>query len=82
MNALELKLAKKNKEVKPSSWEKLYENMIIRKIRSKYTVNQELAILRQRDSKPEEFADYNTFVEQCKLEVKELLNRAAKDELS
>lgn len=82
MNVLELKLAKKNKEVKPSSWEKLYENMIIRKIRSKYTVNQELAILRQRDSKPEEFADYNTFVEQCKLEVKELLDRAAKDELS
>jgi hypothetical protein len=65
-----LKLAKKNKEVDAASWETLYENSIIRKIRERYTVNQELAILRQRDSKVEEFEEYNAYVEQCKAEVK------------
>ena len=65
-----LKLALKNKEVDAKSFEELYEAMIIRKIRAKYTVNQELAVLRQRDSKPSEFAEYNAYVEQCKAEVK------------
>ena len=51
-----------------------YENQIVSKIRQKYNVNQELAILRQRDSKPQEFAEYNAFVEQCKAEVKKELN--------
>ena len=68
-----LALARKNKAVNPKSFEELYESEIIRKIRKKYTVNQELAILRQRDAKPQEFAEYNTFVEQCKAEVKEEL---------
>lgn len=47
-----------------------YENKIIDKIRHKYSINQELAILRQRDTKPKEFAEYNDYVEQCKAEVK------------
>ncbi len=68
-----LKLARKNKEVEPQSWERLYESEIVRKIRKRYTVNQELAILRQRDTKPEEFAEYNAYVEQCKTEVKQEL---------
>ncbi|MBQ7347819.1 MAG: hypothetical protein IJW55_07665 [Clostridia bacterium] len=71
MNALMLKLAKKNRETHPQSWEELYEDQIIRKIRKRYTVNQELAILRQRDTKPEEFAKYNSYIEQCKAEVKQ-----------
>lgn len=70
MNALRLKLAKKNREVNPASWDELYESLIIRKIRKRYSVNQELAILRQRDTKPEEFAEYNAYVERCKEEVK------------
>lgn len=68
-----LKLAIKNKEVEPKSFDVLYESMIIRKIRTKYSVNQELAILRQRDTKPEEFAEYNAYVEKCKKEIKEEL---------
>jgi len=68
-----LALARKNKEKNPKSYEELYESEIIRKIRKRYTVNQELAILRQRDTKPQEFAEYNAFVEQCKAEVKEEL---------
>ena len=47
-----------------------YENKIVALIRKKYNVNQELAILRQRDAKPEEFAEYNEYVEQCKEQVK------------
>ena len=70
---MNLRLAKKNRESNPQSWEKLYESEIIRKIRTKYTVNQELAILRQRDTKPYEFAEYNDFVEKCKKEIKEEL---------
>ena len=67
---MNLKLARKNRETNPESWEQLYETTIIRKIRKRYTLNQELAILRQRDTKPEEFAEYNAYVEQCKAEVK------------
>ena len=47
-----------------------YENAIVSLIRRKYNINQELAILRQRDTKPEEFYEYNHYVEQCKSEVK------------
>lgn len=65
-----LKLAKKNRETNPESWEALYESEIVRRIRQKYSVNQELAILRQRDEKPEEFEVYNKYVEACKAHVK------------
>lgn len=47
-----------------------YEDLIVSKIRQRYNVNQELAILRQRDSKPQEFAEYNAYVEECKHSVK------------
>ena len=59
------KLAKKN-----NALDEVYENEVINRIRKKYSINQELAILRQRDTKPTEFADYNAFVEKCKAEVK------------
>ena len=68
-----LGLAKKNQQVAPESWESLYEAEIIRRIRRRYTVNQELAILRQKDKKPEEYAAYDAFAEKCKAEVKEAL---------
>lgn len=74
MNALKLKLAKKNREVDPASWERLYENLIIRKIRKRYSVNQELAIHRKRDKNPTEFEEYDQYVEQCKAEVRAMLN--------
>lgn len=43
-----------------------YEAEVEKLIRERYTVSQELALLRQRDSKPEEFAEYNSFAETCK----------------
>jgi hypothetical protein len=51
-----------------------YEKLVISKIRERYTIDQELAILRQRDTKPQEFAEYNSYVEQCKVEAKEEVN--------
>lgn len=50
-----------------------YEEMIVTKIRERYTIDQELAILRQRDVKPEEFVQYNAYAEQCKQEAKNSL---------
>lgn len=47
-----------------------YENKIVALIRKKYNVNQELAILRQRDTKPLEYQEYYNYVEQCKKQVK------------
>lgn len=45
------------------------EQAINTRIRERYSLSNELAILRQRDTKPEEFAEYNAFVEQVKAEV-------------
>ena len=51
-----------------------YEGNIVALIRKKYTIDQELAILRQRDTKPEEFEEYNAYVEECKAFIKENVN--------
>ena len=42
-------------------------------VRVQYTASDELALLRQRDAKADEFAEYNEFVEACKAEAKTLL---------
>ena len=47
-----------------------YPKLVENKIRKQYSVSAELAILRQRDTKPEEFAEYNAFCEQCKADAK------------
>lgn len=47
-----------------------YPQLVERKIRTKYSVSAELAILRQHDTKPEEFTEYNVFCEQCKAQAK------------
>ena len=48
-----------------------YEQRVVNRIRERYSVDDELAILRQRDTKPEEFATYNEYVEQIKAEERE-----------
>lgn len=68
-----VRLAKKIREVAPKEWDRLYENLVVKKIREKYSINEELAILRQRDEKPSEFAEYHTYVEECKAAAKEEL---------
>lgn len=39
-------------------------------IRARYSVSDELAILRQRDTKPEEFSAYNAYAEDCKAKAR------------
>ena len=47
-----------------------YPSLVEGKIRRRYSMSDELAILRQRDTKSEEFAEYNAYCEQCKSEAK------------
>lgn len=68
-----IRLAKKIKETLPDEWKKHYRNLVLKKIRAKYSTDEEFAILRQRDSKPEEFKEYFEYVEHCKVEAREEL---------
>ena len=47
-----------------------YRELIIQKIAARYSIEDEIAILRQKDEKPEEFEAYYQFAEQCKAEAK------------
>ena len=75
-----VKLLNKNKTEAPKTYEAIYGAEIEKRIRKQYSLSQELAILRQRDTKPDEFEAYNNFVESCKAEVKALLGLTTADE--
>lgn len=55
----------------PTPYEPTYEEKVVNAIRERYSIDDELAILRQRDSKPQEFAEYNEFCEECKRNARE-----------
>ena len=46
-----------------------YKMRVVELIREQYDQDDEMALLRQRDSKPQEFAAYNTYCEQCKTQA-------------
>lgn len=50
-----------------------YNEEVNSMIRQRYSLSEELAILRQRDTKPEEFAVYNGYAEECKSKVKAMM---------
>lgn len=53
-----------------------YKGELVEKyIREKYTVSDELALLRQRDSKRAEFDAYNEYAEECKARALEEINK-------
>ena len=52
---------------------KSYKEYVNDLIREKYDINEEFAILRQRETKTEEFEEYNSYVEDCKAKAKEIL---------
>lgn len=58
--------------------ETAYKAVVERLIRERYSVADELGILRQRDTKPEEYAEYYAYAEQCKEEAKTEVTSAAK----
>ena len=68
MDKNKIRLAKLN-----GNAEILYPVLVEEKIRARYAVGDELAIVRQRDRKPQEFAEYDAYCEKCKREAKEEL---------
>lgn len=59
--------------IKFNKQDKLYPELVEELIRQRYTISQELAINRQRDTKPTQFEEYNSYCEECKAEAKKLL---------
>lgn len=51
-----------------------YGNQVNELIRAKYSLSEELSLLRQRDSKQEEFQKYNAYCEECKKIIKDKMN--------
>lgn len=52
-------------------WQNIpYDEAVNAKIRERYTESQEFAILRQKDEKPDEYAVYYAYCEECKAFVK------------
>jgi hypothetical protein len=47
-----------------------YDDAVDAEIRKMYSVSQEFAILRQREEKPDEYATYYAYCEECKNYVK------------
>lgn len=43
-------------------------------IKERYTIEDEIALYRQKDTKPTEFDEYNQFCEECKARAKEILS--------
>ena len=53
-------------------WESVdYEEAVDAEIRKRYSVSQEFAILRQQAEKPDEYAEYYAYCEECKVRVKQ-----------
>lgn len=52
------------------SKDKLYGARVSELIRELYSLDAELAILRQRDEKPDEYQAYFAFCEECKAKAK------------
>lgn len=50
-----------------------YSEKVVSLIREKYSLDEELALERQRDTKPEEFQEYFNYCEECKAKAKEEL---------
>lgn len=61
MNRTKLYLAKKNDTLAA-----LYADRVNKRIRARYTLSEELSILRKRDTHPEAFAAFDAFAEECK----------------
>ena len=52
-------------------WQNIpYDEAVDAEIRKRYSISQEFAILRQRGEKPDEYATYYAYCEQCKELVK------------
>lgn len=53
-----------------------YEDLVVLFIRERYSIDEELAIQRQRETKISEFNEYNSYCEECKSKAKEMSTNA------
>ena len=60
---------------------KEYSDKVDELVREKYSISQELAILRQRDEKVAEYEEYYRYAEECKVRAKEILNNKEDEEV-
>ena len=68
MEQKEIELAIKNGVA-----DKVYPKLVQDLINEKYSIYDELAILRQRSTKKAEFNEYNNYCEECKANAKKIL---------
>lgn len=52
-----------------------YEEAVDNEIRKKYSASAEFAILRQKEEKPNEYASYYAYCEECKAFVRRMLDK-------
>lgn len=64
----------------PAYTEAEYEDLVGRKIAERYSINAQIALLRQAATKPDEFAAFDAFAEACKAEARKELAERGKDE--
>jgi len=62
-----------SKDEIPPYPEQEYKAEVERLVRTRYTASDEIGILRQRETKPAEFAEYDAYVEACKAQAKKEL---------
>lgn len=72
----EVTVSDRDKAVSDADALRRYEAEVERRIAQRYTHGQEMATLRQRDTKPDEFAEYNAYAEQCKADARAALGCA------
>ena len=58
-------------QLKSIDFEVSYNKKVVELIREKYSIDDELAIHRQRETKPNEFNEYFNYCEECKLKYKQ-----------
>ena len=63
-----------NLAIKNGVADKVYPELVQELINEKYSIYDEIALLRQRSVKKAEFNEYNAYCEECKARAKELLN--------
>lgn len=61
-------------EIPTIASEEEYKQTVRELVREKYALEDEIAIHRQKDTKPEEFEEYYAFCEKCKDKAKEVVN--------
>ncbi len=68
-------------QIKAAGWEEYtpepseeyqptYEERVVELIRQRYSIDDEIAILRQKETKADEYATWYAYCEQCKAEAK------------